>query len=370
MFVWAALMVLTSLLMPGASYLFTLPLFFTLLGLGWIFLTSKHISNSWQQVIIFSVVAIPGIILLIPNQVYQFASLMNRLEALTNIPFTTLPMVFIALLFGLMLPHFVLIRNGFSQGKIWRRWLIPGIAAFLSVLLIGVATVNSGFDAKQPQTNSIAYLLNGDTGKSFWISNDKNLDDWTSQFFTDGTAKSQVEISPFWLTSGWKAPAPKVSLEPPNITIDDDIASCCSRKLQLKLNSPRQADNIQVQVKVAGEIQNASINGKLLDLNEFSQNQRKQLNFIYHGLPSDGISLTLSVNATKPIEIILKDYSNGLPSQLETTIKKRTDAMMSAPLGMKDPTIVSKTFVFPLPKSKTYSGFPQKYNGQTWQFVA
>ncbi|NJN08282.1 MAG: M20/M25/M40 family metallo-hydrolase [Richelia sp. RM2_1_2] len=370
MFIWAALMVLTSLLMPGASYLFTLPLFFTLLGLGWIFLTSKQIDNSWQQVIIFAITAIPGIILFIPDQVYNFASLMSRFESLTNIPFTTLPMVFTALLFGLMLPYFVLIRNGFSQNKIWRRWLIPGITAFLTVLLIGVATVNSGFDAKYPKTNSIAYVLDADTDKSFWVSSDRNLDKWTSQFFTDSTAKSQVEISPFSSTSGWKAPAPKVSLEPPNITIDRDIAKGSSRKLQLQLNSPRQADIIQAQVKVSGKILTASINGKLLNLSEFAQNQRSSLNFVYHSLPSDGISLTLSVNSTKPIEIILRDYSNDLPSQLEANIKKRTDAMMSAPMAMKDPTIVSKTFVLPLPKSKIYSGFPQRRNEPMFQFVA
>ena len=368
-FVWAGLMVLTSLLIPGASYLFTLPLFFTLLGLGWIFLTNKHVDNSWQNIIIFSITAIPGIILLIPNQVYHFASLMNRFEALTNIPFTTLPIVFTGLLFGLMLPHFVLLKNGFSQRKIRRRWLIPGIAAFLTVLLIGVATVNSGFDAKQPKTNSVAYLLDADTDKAFWMSSDKNLDDWTSQFFKEDINKSQIEISPFRLVSGWKAPAPKISLEPPEIAINQDIAKGNSRKLQLQLNSLRQADNIQVQVKVPGGILNASINGKLLDLSEFSQNQGS-LNFVYHGLPSDGISLTLSANSTKPIEITLRDYSNGLPSQLEGNIKKRTDAMMSAPMGMKDPTIVSKKFVFPQPKSKTYSGFPQTHNKQTFQFVA
>ncbi|NJO26357.1 MAG: hypothetical protein HC874_01585 [Richelia sp. SL_2_1] len=279
-------------------------------------------------------------------------------------------MVFTALLFGLMLPYFVLIRNGFSQNKIWRRWLIPGITAFLTVLLIGVATVNSGFDAKYPKTNSIAYVLDADTDKSFWVSSDRNLDKWTSQFFTDSTAKSQVEISPFSSTSGWKAPAPKVSLEPPNITIDRDIAKGSSRKLQLQLNSPRQADIIQAQVKVSGKILTASINGKLLNLSEFAQNQRSSLNFVYHSLPSDGISLTLSVNSTKPIEIILRDYSNDLPSQLEANIKKRTDAMMSAPMAMKDPTIVSKTFVLPLPKSKIYSGFPQRRNEPMFQFVA
>ncbi|MEA5597906.1 M20/M25/M40 family metallo-hydrolase [Rivularia sp. UHCC 0363] len=368
-FVWAALMVLTSLLMPGASYLFTLPLFFSLLGLGWIFLKYKQIDNSWQQVIILSVTAIPGIILLIPDQVYHFASLMSRFESLTNIPFTTFPMVFFALLFGLMLPHFVLLRSGFSQNKIRRRWLIPGIAGFLSVLLIGVATVNSGFDAKYPKTNSIAYVLDADSDKSFWMSSDRNLDEWTSQFFTDNTAKSQVEISPFWSTSSWKAPAPKVSLEPPNITIDRDIAKGSSRKLQLKLNSPRQANIIQAQVKVPG-ILTASINGKLLDLSEFTQSQRSSLNFVYHNLPSNGISLTLSVKSIKPIEITLKDYSNGLPPQLKTNIKKRTDTMMSAPMAMKDPTIVSRKFVFPLSQSKIYSGFPQRRNEAKFQFVA
>ncbi len=140
--------------------------------------------------------------------------------------------------------------------------------------------------------------------------------------------------------------------------------------MQLQLNSPRQADNIQVQVKVPIQILNTSINGKLLGLSEFSQNQRSSLNFVYYGLPSDGISLTLSINSDKPIEITLRDYSNGLPSQLETNIKKRTDTMMSAPMGMKDPTIVSKTFEFPQPKSKIYSVFPQRHNKQTFQFVA
>ena len=92
--VWLLLTISSSAWLPGASYLFAIPLLFNLLAWSWIFSTRNQ---SWIGILLPSVALIPGIVLLLPVQVY-FGSWMARFEGLMNAPLSTVKMFFTILL--------------------------------------------------------------------------------------------------------------------------------------------------------------------------------------------------------------------------------------------------------------------------------
>jgi Peptidase family M28 len=93
--VWLLLTIASSVWLPGASYLFAIPLLCNLLAWSWIFLTRNQ---SWIGILLLSIAIVPGIVLLLPAQVY-FGSWMARFEGMANVPLSTLQMVFTVLLF-------------------------------------------------------------------------------------------------------------------------------------------------------------------------------------------------------------------------------------------------------------------------------
>ncbi len=357
--VWMMLMLASSAFMPGASYLFTVPLLFNLLVWGWIFLTDRCFSPNWQTILLLSVAAIPGIVLLLPIQVYYFASWMARFEGLVNlqgqmnIPLMAISMVFTVLLFGLLIPQLAIVRSSFAvtdrfsyrEAASTASWLVPGITALIALILFSLATLNSGFSATQPRPNSMAYSLDADRGQASWISRDRHLDAWTTQFFTDKSQRQQVEFGLFPASPGFSAAAPLVNLPAPEVRRLAQENRNGGQQLRLQIVSPRLAPLVQVRLTTPGRIDRMAIDNKPLDLSQWSGSQRQNVQWIYFGLPPQGIELSLELATLQPVQILLKDCSWGLPSIPGKIFRSRPAEMMPAP-GHPDYTIVTKKLTF------------------------
>ncbi len=63
---WAILLVGSSLFYPAGSFLFTWPLLFSVLALGWLFFMKEPAARPWLRTAILAVAAAPGIVLLPP----------------------------------------------------------------------------------------------------------------------------------------------------------------------------------------------------------------------------------------------------------------------------------------------------------------
>jgi hypothetical protein len=191
--IWAVLMVITSVSAPGLSYFFTWPLLAGVLLLGWTFLARGSFRNPWWQVALLGITAVPGITLL-GSEMYWMVGLMHRFEFAIPLPLFAVPMHFVALVLGLLIPHLaLLVGNAPQQAPPAQRWLVPGGAALVSILVIVVANATSGFSAEHPRPDHIAYELNADTGEATWVSTDRHLDAWTKQFFGDSAECRQFE---------------------------------------------------------------------------------------------------------------------------------------------------------------------------------
>jgi Peptidase family M28 len=323
---WVILLVPTSLYVPGASYLLTFPLLFSLGVLGWMLLTKERRQITTKFLLLACLGSVPGIILLSPVVYQSFIGL--TLNAIGLVA------VLVVLLLGLLLPLLELMSA--SQKRV-----LPGSVILVSLVLLAVISVTSRFDAGHPKMNSILYCLNADIGSATWASTDEKTDEWTAQFLSP---KIEVGSLPQIFASNnsasfLKSQAPVVPLLVPEVKVLEDQRSAAEeRTLRLQITSPRRAAVVSLYLDSNPEILASSINGQAIAGAESPWILR------YYGIPPEGIEIGWRVKSTQPLRLRVVDQSYGLPVIPDGSFPSRPSYMMPFPAAINDSTFVSKTF--------------------------
>jgi hypothetical protein len=272
---------------------------------------------------------VPGIVLL-TSALLLLVPWMNRFDATMGMPLLPVPIVFVVLFVGLLIPQLALLGGesrtkstlvANSEGRPmislsterrsasreagglltrFERWLVPISALLVGDVALGVAIGASGFDATHPGTDRITYQLNANTGQAIWPSSDQRLDDWTRQFFPTSSGPGPFQER-----------APIVTLAAPTVTLLSDTMSGV-RTLQVQVASPRHAKHAIVLVETQGEIVAVTLDGQPFDPSVLSERARHHLQFPYAALPDKGFELRLSIASAAPVKITVQDVSYGL----------------------------------------------------------
>ncbi len=334
---WAVLMLLSSLLLPGTSYLFTWPLCSMLIGLAYLFTSKEQEPGPLKRLAVFLLSAVPGILLLAPIIALSFIAFRMVGYGLVMIP--------VVLVLTLLLPAIGLMRR---PGK----WWLPATALVLSIVLIGIGSLTSGFDTEHPRPNDLFYALDADTGKAIWVSSDVNTDEWTAQYLSATPTKDALYN--FFPASSKKylfGTAPAITLDAPQLTLLSDNTSKGVRQLRLRASSSRKAPVISVQADSEVEVVGDMVNDKRIDYAQVRTQgelgDRWGVN--YYGVPDEGVELTVFVKSSRPLKLRIVDQSYGLPEKELPSFKPRPPYMMPAPVpftSYSDVTMVSKSFTF------------------------
>ncbi len=344
--IWLVLALLTSLSLPGMSYLFTWPIL--LISLVLVLLLSQPDTqiNPLRLVAMLlsgaasSLLVIPIIVLLF--MVIGFWFLMMT----PGTPFFLVPLLFLALLLSLLAPQMELLVQR-------RKWLAPGITALLSVGLLVYASLTSGITTSQPMQNGVWYLQDADNQKAAWYSfGDRPTDFWTAQFFPGKT--ETVDLSTIYPMlpgnptppSAFSGVAPVAELPAPELAVISDQTAGNVRTLKLHLSSPRLARGLLVKVSGAPVLA-ASVNGNRQSDSAWSGQDAWYLR--YYGMTEQGLELQLDVQASKNLTLALTDQSDGLPDLAGINYKPRSSDMMPFALAQEympypETTSISKTF--------------------------
>jgi hypothetical protein len=334
--VWTMLMVLTSWLVPGASYLFTWPLLFSIVGLGFMIWRNQEPASP-KTLLILCLCAAPAIILLFPVLYTLYIALPTSMAGAVSIV--------LALLLGLLIPHLKLMSAP-------KRWIVPVGAALLSLVFIVSGSLTAGFDQKHPKPVNLFYAVNADMGKAIWGSSDQRLDGWTSQFFAQHMERSAIEeYVPSSYTGFAHSPAPDAHLSPPSAALLSDSTNNNVRTLRLRIASPRQAPFISVSADASTEVIGASVNGKQINGSDTAPpaGGKVRWEMFYYAPPAEGIELALEVKPSQPVKLTLVDQSFELPAPLVASFGARPSNLMPTPFPFNpfgDSTLVSKTYTF------------------------
>jgi hypothetical protein len=279
---WLIAMIATSLLTPGASYLFTWPLLFSLLGLGYSILYKEQQPDARRLSVVLALTAIPCIVLVVP--------IIYHISAALSLFLSGAIMVLAMMLIGLLIPQLFIIMKG-------KRWLLPGASLLAALLLLLAGTITSGFDSQHPGPDNVFYGLDADTGKATWASIDAKPDQWTSQFFSGPVERGTVtEFLPLFTLDFMKSQAPLIPLPAPEATLlDEEKKNDDGRVLHLRIKSQRQAPLITFYLDPNVLVTGATINGRPIGDYEAPLDPGDSWGMLYFAPPASGIQLTLEV---------------------------------------------------------------------------
>ena len=150
--------------------------------------------------------------------------------------------ILVVLCFGLMLPIFI----NFHAKKLWSLIFVLGSIGFFVN-----AHLNSNYQTGKAKPNSLLYVWDADANKAFWVTYDKNLDEWTKSYLGENP-KSGSELNDFPLFSkynsgfSYSAKAPLKNISKPTIQFLRDSISGNNRFMKIKITPTRKVNRYDI----------------------------------------------------------------------------------------------------------------------------
>ena len=314
--IWLTLLIVTSVALPGASFLFLWPLAPVLIANLISLSLSENDKTSVLRAIIIVFGAAPGIMMFAPFIKALFIGLTPNQMGLI--------MGFLALFLGLLNPLLDVLT---TQLKVHWFALVAGLLFLLT------ASVDSGFSKDRPRPTNLFYGLDAVTKTAFWLSKDPTPDHWTQTFFTAAREKRRVEAL-FGQHSSiyWTNPAPLLPLPAPNITLLADSIRSGIRKITIQVRSLRHAPELQLFVEGVDVI-NSKVENRIL-----SEALIPDWHLQAFAMPEKGLTLDLTVQSGHAFKIRAFDLTYSLP---ETNFPARPADIIPQPSGFSDTTLVA-----------------------------
>lgn len=326
LFIWLIINLLISQYIEGASF-FIVPVFFTLVL--FFFLLQKETPN----IIALTLLCIPAVIIYTPF-IPQFPIALGLKIVVSTSVLTVL-------LFSLLLPVLGFIRRKKSLGH---------ILLFTSGIVFILAHLDNDFTAHQPKPNSLVYLQDQDTNKSYWLTYDKLLDTWTSPYFKNPVSNTNdIELGSKYNTQfSTIALADMINIPESTYTISVDTIINNNRQIKLCILPNRTLNSIEINSETKHDLKNISINGTEISTNIDSKffNTESTKIATYSVVDTIPLEISFSINHTIVPHLELLEISHDLLHNKQLNVPKRKDDMMPKPFVINDAVIVKQTISF------------------------
>ena len=294
---WAAMLVLASRFMPGASYLLFVPLLLASLGFLWLMLRRKDPEKcGFGDALVMLALSFPAMFFITGTAQGLYTAILLLGVALQVSLFV--------LLLGAVFPLFAWMAGGHLRTTS-AVFLAVGVAA------LAVAGSRAGFSPERPKFNSLTYALNADTGQAFWLSCDPEPDAWTAEKLGDSPRREVIhDLLPLATRPAdyLRAPAPAFPLAPPTLEVLADETHDGVRTVKLRADSPRGAQVLEIAAEPGLVVRAARLNG--VPLKPGDGGRWFLTHSIYRG---GGLELELDVDAGRVFHLHITDFSYGFP---------------------------------------------------------
>lgn len=227
---WTVLAVASAIVLPGTSYFFQWP---QLCGL--VLFHALLRSPRWLPCA--SLLVVPPTVLIVP-----FTRLLFAAFGMTGI---ALDIALWTLWLALLAPF---LRHVLGAAHAW----LIRLSVALGIGLLIAAFAGRTFDPAHPTCDSLAYLLDADQGRAFWVSADARLDEWTASALGVGAHLQAIDHDfPDVGWDGYVAPAPLFDLTAPDLAVRADTRDGATRRLALRLTPRAPGSMLELQVTPA-----------------------------------------------------------------------------------------------------------------------
>ena len=196
--------------------------------------------------------------------------------------------------------------------------LVVGLGLFAAGLSIDT------FDDEHPRQTRLLYALDADQEQAWWLSADPDPPPWTDRYVdTERMEDDRFPDSPSLslASSYYSGPASVARIEPPDVTVRRSERDGDTRHLELRITSA-EASHFALYVDTRSRtVTAATVDG--INVEE-APGQREDTDpskwgFVFHGVPPEGIDVTLEVRGEGPLPLRVISYRDGLPQVPELT---------------------------------------------------
>ena len=321
-FCWLVLAITCGFLLPGVSYLCIWPLLNILIAITISLIPAGKISTKALTIYWYFIGSIPGLLFFTPLIKGLYTGLTPQMIGVV--------IACLVLLFGLLIPVFA---------SLYRQKTLYTTLFLFSLLSFAAGSATSGFDIEHPRQDTLFYAVASNLKRAYWLSADKQLDQWTQTFFENQKEKHRVpeifgEDSPISL---WSADAPVLPLPPPQINTVADSHIDGKRILKLKIKSIRHSPKLSVAIEGV-DVVSSHVAGQV-----YTKDQQSNWRLDSFGLRDEDLLIDLTVKPGVPFTLRTTDYSYGLP---ETKLTIRPADTIPKPGEYSDTIAVVNTVRF------------------------
>ncbi|HWI65268.1 MAG TPA: M20/M25/M40 family metallo-hydrolase, partial [Symbiobacteriaceae bacterium] len=289
---WAILDVAMAVLMPGGSYLLLWPLVFALLGFEYLLLVGEERVETVRGLAVLTLCLVPAFLLVISMAGPFYDAVLFFPQA---------PTALIMLVLALCPVYIRAVLRSF-------RWWAPAVAFALSIGLAVGALVLPPTDT-HPGMDNLAYGLDVQTGKAYWLSGTSPQDDYTKRFV--GTEEWQDSRPTFFPAGGYFYAAPTAvapGLVASTATVVSDAEAGGERVLRIRVASAREGGLLGLYMAQGVQVKEARILGQALAPKD------KPWSMVFVAPPRDGVEVEFRVPAKAAVKFRLIDGTFGLPA--------------------------------------------------------
>lgn len=313
LFGWAVLAVICAAFVPGAICIFIIPVSIASILLFVICLFNLNPLRLINEVALLLIVAAASLIWI-------------KLSISLGIGFgleggwsVTLPLAFFM---ATAAPFFLVTPNGIMVRR------IVLLAAFVVLIAsAGIVAFLPSSPETRPMYSNIIYYEDTDTGDAKWISSNV-----TEAMKAAGNFDTFGRV---FRHKGILGKAGRIGYPAPELAIVSETAADEGRIVNVILRSPRGAPVGIMYIPETVIVKSISMNGKEIEL---FYGWEDYLTFTYHGLPPEGVQLSIHVQQKEPVTVLIMDKSYGLPDIGEDLMKAR--ALSAVPIQDGDQTVV------------------------------
>jgi hypothetical protein len=325
--IWLLINTAIAMELKGAAF-FIIPVYFALLALYVTLRQDKPYS------LVLALISAPAIFLLTP--------LVQSLTVGLGPNILYVCSIFLALIFGLLLPVF-----GYYTNK-----KILGISSLLAGLFfLGIAHSKSDTPQERQIQDSLIYYHNMDEGKAYWATYNKEMDERTRALLGDNPEEATKYISnaagPIYKTPyAYAKEAVLIDLPETPIQIDRDTVIAGLRYTTITIAPNSTVNQIRMYTGRDIDFRHLEYNGKVFkpDSTETLYNKRRTKGLLnYYIGQGDSLEFSYVVPDGVQPKFTLKEFSYNLLNNPNFKVSEPSNTSMPKPLIPNDAVIVERT---------------------------
>lgn len=330
--VWSLLAVVTTLWLPGASYLFLWPLLISAVVL--VLLQLRVTRHTFVR---GAVLALSGAVILV-----MVLPAVEAMGVMLSMNAVAVPLVLLVLALGLINSQLAFISRATGHA-------VPILLALSGVAVLAVAVLDAGFDDQRRKPNSLNYIADVDENEAWWYSLDRQPDDWTRRYL--GPAPDQAPLPdwapehPFGFTNTpWISQAEDVVGTAPNAEVLEEAVNGNERRLRLRLSSPQGAYVMVIRFAGDADVRDLQVDGRrpAPGVADAAGGNEPLEQIYYFGMPRQGAELVFTASSDALLGVYLRSNIPGLPPPEHDVDATRPRHMMIGGSNWSDMTQVQR----------------------------